>query len=58
MKKCPRCGAELKTKVLGSIEVDECESCKGVWLERGELEEAKEEVDGKFEEIFKGIGKR
>ena len=45
MKKCPRCGAELKTKVLGSIDVDECESCKGVWLERGELEEVKEEAD-------------
>ncbi len=45
MKKCPKCGVELKTKVLGSIEVDECESCKGVWLEKGELEEVKEETD-------------
>ncbi|MGD9652539.1 MAG: zf-TFIIB domain-containing protein [Candidatus Dadabacteria bacterium] len=45
MKKCPKCRVELKTKVLGSIEVDECESCKGVWLEKGELEEVKDETD-------------
>lgn len=45
MKKCPKCGSELKVKVLGSIDVDECESCKGVWLERGELSEVEETVD-------------
>ena len=45
MKKCPKCGKDLKSKVLGSLEVDECESCKGVWLDRGELGEAEESVD-------------
>jgi Zn-finger nucleic acid-binding protein len=45
MKKCPKCGKELKTKVLGSIDVDECESCKGVWLDVGELGKAEEAAD-------------
>jgi len=45
MKRCPKCGKDLKSKVLGTLEVDECESCKGVWLDRGELGEAEESVD-------------
>jgi Zn-finger nucleic acid-binding protein len=45
MKKCPKCGSELKEKVIGSVSVDECESCKGIWFERGELHDAEESVD-------------
>ncbi len=45
MKKCPKCSKELKIKVIGSIEVDECESCKGIWLDKGELREAKDLID-------------
>ena len=45
MKKCPKCGTDLKLKVIGSIEIDECESCKGIWLDKGELREAKDLAD-------------
>ena len=45
MKECPKCGKDLKLKVIGTIEVDECESCKGIWLDKGELREAKDLAD-------------
>lgn len=45
MRKCPKCGKGLETKVLGPIDVDECESCKGVWLDAGELGKAEEAAD-------------
>ncbi|MEE8471040.1 MAG: zf-TFIIB domain-containing protein [Dehalococcoidia bacterium] len=37
--KCPRCGAELMVEQYKGIEVDLCPSCKGMWLDYGELEE-------------------
>jgi Zn-finger nucleic acid-binding protein len=36
---CPRDGAALETKKYeAKIEIDECPTCKGVWLDHGELE--------------------
>ena len=34
---CPKCGQELATETCGSVEIDVCPSCKGVWLDMGEL---------------------
>ncbi len=34
---CPKCGQELVTEECDSVEVDVCPSCKGVWLDAGEL---------------------
>ncbi len=45
MKICPNCKSELATKVIGSIDVDECNRCGGIWFDRGELKEAEELVD-------------
>jgi len=39
--KCPRCGSILSRIAYthgGSVYVDRCISCKGVWLDRGEIE--------------------
>lgn len=36
--KCPVCNVELKIYVRQSIEVDYCPQCRGVWLDRGELD--------------------
>lgn len=35
---CPKCGMELIEIKFQDIEVDECPSCKGFWLDCGELE--------------------
>jgi hypothetical protein len=37
--KCPRCdGSELEERVRDGITVDRCSGCRGIWLDRGELE--------------------
>ena len=33
---CPRCGGEMVTRSEGEVEVGNCTSCTGVWLDRGE----------------------
>ena len=35
---CPKCTTPLKGRDVRGILVDECPSCGGVWVERGELE--------------------
>ena len=36
--KCPACGSELKITDRQGIEIDYCPQCRGVWLDRGELD--------------------
>lgn len=62
MKQCPKCQEELKSTMLAEVEVDECQSCKGIWFDKGELKEAKDSTDSdlnwmdfeiwKHEELF------
>jgi len=35
---CPVCGEKLRAIERTGIEIDLCPGCKGVWLDRGELE--------------------
>ena len=37
---CPACPGQLKEVVLGNIHVDYCTKCKGLFLDKGELEGA------------------
>ncbi len=36
--KCPVCQVELKIADRAGIEIDYCPNCRGVWLDRGELD--------------------
>ncbi|RYG58677.1 MAG: hypothetical protein EON60_12585, partial [Alphaproteobacteria bacterium] len=36
--KCPLDGAELVMSERQGIEIDYCPTCRGVWLDRGELD--------------------
>ncbi len=36
--KCPVCSAELKIADRQGIEIDYCPQCRGIWLDRGELD--------------------
>jgi len=38
MKTCPVCAAGLLVADRQGIEIDHCPRCRGVWLDRGELE--------------------
>jgi uncharacterized protein len=35
---CPSCKVELKMADRQGIEIDYCPQCRGVWLDRGELD--------------------
>jgi Zn-finger nucleic acid-binding protein len=35
---CPSCGGELVELERSGVRVDACRNCRGVWLDRGELE--------------------
>jgi hypothetical protein len=35
---CPKCGQKLATEAYGSVEIDLCPSCRGLWLDANELE--------------------
>lgn len=35
---CPACSTRMRLYEKSGVEVDVCPSCKGVWLDRGELE--------------------
>jgi uncharacterized protein len=36
--KCPICDIEMRTSIREEVEIDHCPQCRGVWLDRGELE--------------------
>jgi uncharacterized protein len=35
---CPHCAVELKMAERRNIEIDYCPKCRGVWLDKGELD--------------------
>ena len=37
-RQCPTCNAELRLADREGIEIDYCPQCRGVWLDRGELD--------------------
>ena len=36
---CPSCGGELVQLERSGVRIDACRSCRGVWLDRGELDQ-------------------
>lgn len=51
---CPACGSEmLKTRFQGddNLELDVCSQCKGIWLDKGELETIEADIGVKRSKI-------
>ena len=38
MMNCPICNIELKLSERSGVEIEYCSQCRGVWLDRGELD--------------------
>lgn len=36
--RCPNCSTQMLLSSKNGVEIDNCPRCKGVWLDRGELE--------------------
>ena len=45
--KCPKDGTDLRRADRNGVEIDWCPECRGVWLDRGELEKIAAQGGGK-----------
>jgi hypothetical protein len=36
--RCPKCGERLEQRSFEGVDIDDCPSCRGIWLDQGELE--------------------
>jgi hypothetical protein len=43
---CPRGHGKMETLTFESVEIDRCETCGGVWLDKGELEQLRQKEEG------------
>jgi hypothetical protein len=43
---CPRCAGKLHVETYDAVSVDRCDTCGGVWLDAGELEQIVGEGSG------------
>lgn len=51
---CPRCGQGMTERTQHGVRVDECASCGGLWLDKGEFEIlARRETEGWFGRLFR-----
>lgn len=55
---CPRCAGNCVGSFVGDVEVDTCTLCHGVWLDAGELQEAKRQLDAQRLLAGTGVGFR
>lgn len=44
IRKCPVDGSEMQKKIIHYVIVDKCPTCKGLWLDEGELKLLQETV--------------
>lgn len=56
--RCPKCGQPLATETYGSVEIDVCLSCRGLWLDANELETIIASESGLFRSCLKIIRRR
>lgn len=45
MKTCPLCNTSLTPKDIGTVEVDECGQCGGIWFDKGEFSQTRDHTD-------------
>jgi uncharacterized protein len=46
---CPKCGSEMRSYERNGITVDQCTGCRGLFLDRGELERLTEAEGAYYE---------
>jgi hypothetical protein len=51
---CPKCQGAMRTYVRGGIVVELCEDCRGIFLDKGELERLIEAEGGGWSGIVAG----
>ncbi len=46
--KCPNCGETLLMTHRNNVEIDYCPQCRGIWLDRGELDKILELAEKQY----------
>lgn len=46
LRLCPNCRTALEPHTVRGVEVDQCSSCRGTWLDEGELEQLTHKAPG------------
>jgi len=49
---CPKCKVPIAISVKQGVEIDYCTQCRGIWLERGELNKIMELVASEVQNEF------
>jgi uncharacterized protein len=47
---CPNCSVEMQIVQKNEIDIDHCPECKGVWLDRGEIDKIAS-IQNKYEDM-------
>lgn len=51
--KCPQCSVNLVLSDKQGVEIDYCPECRGIWLDRGELEKIIERTAQNYGESYR-----
>jgi Zn-finger nucleic acid-binding protein len=49
---CPKCGSDMRSYERNGVVVDQCTGCRGVFLDRGELERLVDAEGSHYEREF------
>ena len=53
---CPKCGGEMRSYERNGVTVDQCSDCRGVFLDRGELERLIDAENSHYEREYSDRG--
>ena len=56
--KCPVCQSDLQMSERSGVEIDYCPKCRGVWLDRGELDKIIERAGEALPEVPRAMTAR
>lgn len=51
---CPKCGGQMRSYERNGVTVDQCTECRGVFLDRGELERLVDAESSHYEREYSG----
>lgn len=51
---CPKCRGEMRTYERNGVTVDQCTECRGIFLDRGELERLIDAENSHYEREYSG----
>jgi uncharacterized protein len=54
---CPKCGGQMRSYERNGVTVDQCTECRGIFLDRGELERLVDAENSHYEREYSDRGR-